>query len=144
MLAPTSLPFIIDRYLILIGNTSCSPVLFNGGAFLPRGSPHSCVHHGLQDDDPWWDSPPPQKDYYQWFVTDKCYYWIDKDYKRSWRLDDMRIEFDDYKGWNFSADPLWKEYKKECEHMGPLYGRNDKAAQLSSTKLIQLINQHLK
>ena len=94
-------------------------------------------------DDPWWDSPPPKKNDYSWYVTDKCYYWIDKDYKRSWRLDDMRIEFDDYKDWDFSSDPLYKEYKKECEHSGAIYGRNDSAAQQSSAKLLELIKQHL-
>ena len=95
-------------------------------------------------DDPWWDSPPPAINPYQWYVTDKCYYWIDKDYKRSWRLGDMRLEFDDYIGWDFSADPLYKEYKKECEHSGPMYGRNDSAAQQSAAKLAKLINQYLK
>ena len=95
-------------------------------------------------DDPWWDSPPPEKNFGQWYVTDKCYYWIDKDYKRSWRLGDMRIEFDNYKGWDFSSDPLYKEYKKECEHSGPMYGRNDSAAQQSAAKLVELINQYLK
>jgi len=95
-------------------------------------------------DDPWWDSPPPKKNYYQWYVTDKCYYWIDSDYKRSWRLDDMKIEFDNYIGWDFSSDPFYKEYKKECEHSGPMYGRNDSAAQQSATKLVELINQYLK
>jgi len=95
-------------------------------------------------DDPWWDSPPPKKADYAWYVTDKCYYWIDKDYKRSWRLDDMRVEFDDYEGWDFSSDPLYEEYKKECEHLGPIYGRNDSAAQQSAAKLLELINQYLR
>ena len=95
-------------------------------------------------DNPWWDSPSPEKNYGQWYVTDKCYYWIDSNYKRSWRLGDMRIEFDDYKGWDFSSDPLYEEYKKECEHTGPIYGRNDNAAQQSAIKLIELINQFLK
>ena len=56
----------------------------------------------------------------------------------------MRIEFDDYKGWDFSSDPLYKEYKKECEHSGPMYGRNDNAAQQSAAKLVELINQYLR
>ena len=85
-----------------------------------------------------------QKNYGQWYVTDKCYYWIDKDYKRSWRLGDMRIEFDDYKEWDLSSDPLYKEYKKECEHSDPMYGRNDSVAQQSAAKLVELINRYLK
>ena len=56
----------------------------------------------------------------------------------------MRIEFDDYIGWDFSSDPFYKEYKKECEQSGPMYGRNDIAAQQSATKLVELINQYLK
>jgi len=103
---------------------------------------YSGAYHNF--DDPWWDSPPPKKNDDQWYVTDKCYFWIDKDYKRSWRLDDMKIEFDDYADWNFSSDPLYKEYKKECEHSGPIYGRNDNAAQQSAAKLLELINQYLR
>ena len=95
-------------------------------------------------DNPWWDSMPPAKDYSTWYVTDNCYYWIDENYKRSWRLGDMRIEFDDYEGWNFRADPLWKEYNKECENMGAVYGRDDEAAKQSAVKLEGLINQYLK
>ena len=56
----------------------------------------------------------------------------------------MWIEFDDYEGWNFRADPLWKEYNKECENMGAVYGRDDEAAKQSAVKLEGLINQYLK
>ena len=56
----------------------------------------------------------------------------------------MRIEFDDYTNWNFGADPFYKQYKRECEHSGPIYGRNDAAARQSSIKLSELIDQHLK
>ena len=37
-----------------------------------------------------------------------------------------------------------KEYKKECEHSGPMYGRNDSVAQQSAAKLVELLNQYLK
>ena len=94
-------------------------------------------------DDPYWDSTTNFQPR-DWYVTDKCNLWIAKDYTRSWRLDDMRIELDNYLDWNVKGDPYYKEYAKECENNGVTYGRNDKAAQLSSTKLIQLINQHLK
>ena len=56
----------------------------------------------------------------------------------------MWIEFDDYEGWNFRADPLWKEYNKECENMGAVYRRDDEAAKQSAVKLEGLINQYLK
>ena len=56
----------------------------------------------------------------------------------------MRIEFDDYKEWDLSSDPLYKEYKKECEHSDPMYGRNDSVAQQSAAKLVELINRYLK
>ena len=94
-------------------------------------------------DDAYWDS----KTKFQprsWYVTDKCNLWIAKDYTRSWRLDDMRIELDNYLDWNVKGDPYYKEYAKECENNGVTHGRNNKAAQLASTKLIQLINQYLK
>ena len=54
-------------------------------------------------DDPYWDSKPnfqPRS----WYVTDKCNLWIAKDYTRSWRLDDMRIELDNYLDWNVKND----------------------------------------
>ena len=91
-----------------------------------------------------WDARPPKINVGQWWVTDKCYFWIDREYKRSWRLDDMRIEFDDYTNWNFGADPFYQQYKRECEHSGPIYGRNDAAARQSAIKLSELIDQHLK
>ena len=56
----------------------------------------------------------------------------------------MRIELDNYLDWNVRGDKFYKEYAKECEYNGVMYGRNDIASQLASTKLIQLINQHLK
>jgi dienelactone hydrolase len=91
-----------------------------------------------------WNAGSPKVNHGQWWVTDKCYFWVDRDYKRSWRLDDMRIEFDDYTDWNFGADPFYKQYERECEHSGPIYGRNDAAARLSAAKLSELIEQHLK
>ena len=94
-------------------------------------------------DDPAWDSKP-QFQPMAWYVTDKCKLWIAKDYTRSWRLNNMRIELDNYPDWNVRGDKFYKEYAKECEHNGVMYGRNDKASQLASTKLIQLINQYLK
>ena len=94
-------------------------------------------------DDPYLDSKP-QFEPRQWFVTDKCNLWIAKDYTRSWRFNDMRIELDNYLDWNVSGDKFYKEYAKECEKWGVKYGRDHEASKLSSTKLIQLINQHLK
>ena len=59
-------------------------------------------------------------------------------------LNDMRIELDNYLDWNVRGYPYYKEYATECENNGVTYGRNDRASQLASTKLIQLINQYLK
>ena len=78
-------------------------------------------------------------------VTDKCNFWIDSNYKRSWRLDDMIIDLDQYPDWNVSADPLYDDYKAQCEATGFIKtGRNDSAARRSALKLIDLMNQHLK
>ena len=94
-------------------------------------------------DDPFWDSKPNFQPR-DWYVTDKCNLWIAKDYKRSWRLNDMRIELDNYLDWNVRGDPYYKEYAKECEKNGVTYGRNDKASQMAASKLVELIKEHLK
>ena len=52
-------------------------------------------------DDPAWDSKP-QFQPMAWYVTDKCKLWIAKDYTRSWRLNDMRIELDNYPKSNYN------------------------------------------
>jgi len=95
-------------------------------------------------DDPFWDEPPPQLNPRAWYVTDKCNLWIDTDHKRSWRLNDMRIELDNYLDWDVTANPFYWEYALECERSGVKYGRNDSAARQSATKLVELINQYLK
>ena len=99
------------------------------------------AHHNF--DDPYWDSKPKFQPR-EWYVTENCNLWIAEDYTRSWRLNDMRIELDNYLDWNVKNDTYYKEYKKECEKNGVTMGRNDKASQLAATKLIKLIKENLK
>ena len=99
------------------------------------------AHHNF--DDPYWDSKPKFQPR-EWYVTENCNLWIAEDYTRSWRLNDMRIELDNYLDWNVRNDTYYKEYKKECEKNGVTMGRNDKASQLAATKLIKLIKENLK
>jgi len=99
------------------------------------------AHHNF--DDPYWDSKPNFEPR-MWYVTDKCNLWIAKDYTRSWRLDNMRIELDNYLDWNVRGDTYYKEYAKECEKSGVTMGRNDKASQMATAKLVELIKDYLK
>ncbi|MFL2508106.1 MAG: dienelactone hydrolase family protein [Candidatus Pseudothioglobus sp.] len=94
-------------------------------------------------DDLFYDAPVRMQ-HRDWYVTDQCNLWIDSDHRRSWRLDGMKIDLDQYPDWNVSADPYYNEYKSECELNGVKMGRNDSAARHSALKLIDLMNQHLK
>jgi dienelactone hydrolase len=94
-------------------------------------------------DDLFYDAPVEKV--FGYAITDQCNLWIDSDYKRSWRLDDMIIDLDQYPDWNVSADPLYDYYKAQCEVSGLVNtGRNDNAARSSALKLIDLMNQYLK
>jgi len=93
-------------------------------------------------DDIWRDSKPKYTSR-MFNVTEDCKYWVDSDGRRSWRLNDMQIDLDDYDSWDLSADVYGKEYSAECDHWGLVQGRTDSTAQQSAVKLMQLIRKFL-